>query len=111
MANIIEMSDTKMTLAQNPMIGFIATIIGFITPFISGFSKAICDLSEEGKLKFNPENYWLKAKSWRSKYKQNNPILGAKFLGSTTVFVALTDAWHLFHLININPVENRCYNH
>ena len=35
MANIIEMSDTKMTLAQNPMIGFIATIIGFITPFIS----------------------------------------------------------------------------
>ena len=35
MANIIEMSDTKMTLAQNPMIGFIATIIGFITPFIT----------------------------------------------------------------------------
>ena len=28
MANIIEMSDTKMTLAQNPMIGFIATIMG-----------------------------------------------------------------------------------
>lgn len=35
MANIIKMSDTEMTLAHNPMIGFIATVIGFITPFIT----------------------------------------------------------------------------
>ena len=77
-------------------------ITAVLLSIISGFSKAICDLSEEGKLKFNPENYWLKSKSWRSKYKQNNPILGAKFLGSTTVFVALTDAWHLFDLVPNN---------
>ena len=74
-------------------------ITAVLLSIISGFAKAVCDLSEEGKLKFNPENYWLKSKSWRSKYKQNNPILGAKFLGSTTVFVALTDAWHLFNLV------------
>lgn len=66
---------------------------------LSGIAKAICDLSEEGKLKFKPDTYWLKSKSWRNKYKRNNPILGAKFFGSTTIFVAITDAWHLFNLV------------
>ena len=55
-------------------------ITAVLLSIISGFSKAICDLSEEGKLKFNTENYWLKSKSWSRKYKQNNHILGAKFL-------------------------------
>ena len=35
MATTTKMSDTKMILANNPMIGFIATLIAFITPFIS----------------------------------------------------------------------------
>ena len=30
-----DMSATKMILANNPSIGFIATLIAFITPFIS----------------------------------------------------------------------------
>lgn len=42
----------------------IALIISAIVfAFISGFSKAICDLSEEGKLKFKPDSFWIKAKS------------------------------------------------
>ena len=45
-------------------------ITAVLLSILSGFAKAVCDLSEEGKLKFNPENYWLKSKSWRSKYKQ-----------------------------------------
>ena len=41
------------------------TILAVALAVLSGIAKAICDLSEEGKLKFNPENYWLKSKSWR----------------------------------------------
>ena len=74
-------------------------ITAVLLSIISGFSKAICDLSEEGKLKFYKKTFWLKEFSWVNKYKNNDPKQGAKFLGSTTVFVALTDAWHLFNLV------------
>ena len=70
--------------------------ISVITAILAGFSKAICDLSEEGKLKFYRKSYWIKSISWDNKYKDNDPKKGAKFLGSTSVFVMFTDAWHLF---------------
>ena len=38
--------------------------------------------------------FWDARDSWRLKYKNGEPALGARFPGSTTVFVALTDAWH-----------------
>lgn len=74
-------------------------ITAVLLSIISGFSKAICDLSEEGKLKFYKKTFWLKEFSWVNKYKNNDPKQGAKFLGSTTIFVMFTDAWHLFGLI------------
>lgn len=73
--------------------------ISIIFSTLSGFSKAICDLSEEGKLKFNPEIFWIKNLSWKNKWKNGDFKQGEKFFGSSRWFVALTDAWHLFGLI------------
>lgn len=74
---------------------------------ISGFAKAICDLSEENNLKFYNKIFWIKDFSWINKYKLdslNRPIringkYVEKFWGSTTIFVLFTDAWHLFGFI------------
>ena len=73
--------------------------ISIITSFLSGFAKAICDLSEDGKLKFYKKTYWIKAFSWQNKYKNGDKKHGEKFFGSTRWFVAFTDAWHLFGII------------
>jgi len=73
--------------------------ISIITSFLSGFAKAICDLSEDGKLKFYKKTYWIKAFSWQNKYKNGDKKQGEKFFGSSRWFVAFTDAWHLFGII------------
>ena len=38
---------------------------------ISGFAKAVMDLSEEGKIKFKPSRYWIKSMSSPNKWKDN----------------------------------------
>jgi hypothetical protein len=38
--------------------------------------------------------------SWKNKYKHNDPAMGPAFPGSTTIFVATTDFWHLMDLSN-----------
>jgi len=67
--------------------------------FISGFAKAVMDLSEEGKIKFKPSRYWIKAMSSPNKWKDGDPRKGEKFFGSSRWFVAQTDAWHLFGVL------------
>ena len=76
----------------------ILILSSIIFSLLSGLSKSICDLSEENKMKGNP-NYWIKNKSWVNKWKNGDPKQGEKFIGSSTVFVIFTDAWHLFGLI------------
>lgn len=79
-------------------------IIGVLLTIVSGFSKAIMDLSEDKKLKFKNEFFWLKAYSWKNKWKlddKSNPISKdykyvERFFGSSRWFVMFTDAWHLF---------------
>ncbi len=71
-------------------------ILALVFSIISGISKAVCDLSSDGKFK-NPK--LNKDNSWKNKYKNNDFKQGAKFLGSTTIFVALTDIWHLSGLV------------
>ena len=77
-----------------------------ILVILSSVSKAIQD-----KLQFHysssvfpkltkSENFWNPQFSWRNKYKNNDPKQGEKFYGSTTIFVSLTDGWHLFGLIS-----------
>lgn len=51
----------------------------------------------------NNKTFWSSQISWVNKYKNNNPTMGVKFLGSTTIFVGLTNAWYLFKLfINLS---------
>lgn len=76
------------------MIAFIISAV--ILSFLSGICKAIIDLSEEGKLKFSPETYWIKSKSSVNKWKNGDKKQGEKFKLSSTILVMLTDAWHLF---------------
>ncbi len=42
---------------------------------------------------FNP------ALSWKNKYKNGDPLQGAKFIGSTSFFVLVTDQYHLNNFI------------
>lgn len=43
--------------------------------------------------------FWDPKVSWRNKWKDGDPTLGEKFKFSSTLFVGLTDAWHLFKTI------------
>lgn len=74
-------------------------IASVVLTIVSGFAKAVMDLSEEGKIKFKPSRYWIKSMSSPNKWKDGDPRKGEKFFGSSRWFVSLTDAWHLFGLI------------
>lgn len=43
---------------------------------------------------FENHQYWDPDISWRNKYKNGDPNAGAKFFGSTTFLVGLTDGYH-----------------
>jgi len=83
-------------------------IIFFIVLFIiiAGISKSIMDTINfkyeqsifKGKEWFNPKE------SWKNKYKDRDPSKGPAFPGSTTIFVWLTDAWHLFQMIMLSSL-------
>lgn len=73
-------------------------ILSIVFAILSGISKAVCDLSEEGKIKGNPM-FWHKNKSWQNKWKNGDKMLGEKFFGSSRWFVLFTDAWHLFGVL------------
>lgn len=62
---------------------------------VSGISKAVTDLSEEGKLKGDPK-FWIKDSSWIRKWKNGDKKQGEKFWQSSGIFVEFTDGWHLF---------------
>ena len=74
-------------------------ISSVVLTIVSGFSKAVMDLSEEGKIKFKPSRYWIKAMSSTNKWKDGDPRKGEKFFGSSRWFVSLTDAWHVFGFV------------
>lgn len=67
--------------------------------FISGFAKAVMDLSEEGKIKFKPSRYWIKSMSSPNKWENGDKAQGEKFFGSSRWFVSLTCAWHMFGFV------------
>lgn len=58
-------------------------------------SNALMDLSSEGVL----SGWWDKKTAWRNKWKLGKPENGPSFLGSTTVFVWITDGWHFLQFI------------
>jgi len=80
-------------------------VIGLILVAISGIAEAIMD-----KLQFHYERtifknlknqkFWNPEISWMNKWKEGDKNLGERFLGSSTIFVFLTDAWHFFKFIH-----------
>ena len=46
------------------------------------------------------QRYWYPVFSWMNKWKNGDPKQGERFLGSSTIFVGLTDAWHTFKLLH-----------
>lgn len=86
------------TLGQYILAQITFIILSIVFSILSGFSKAICDLSEEGKLK-GDSSYWHKNKSWGNKWKNGDKKQGEKFWLSSRQLVWLVDAWHLFGLL------------
>lgn len=77
-------------------------VIGILL-IVSGLCKGVMDTIQfhyEISI-FNNENhnqlFWDPKLSWRNKYKKNSR--SPKFWGSTTIFVFVTDAWHLFQFL------------
>lgn len=71
---------------------------------VSGFAKAIQDTLtfHFSSSVFKNLPAWNPILSWRNKWKNGDPLQGERFLGSSTVFVFVTDPWHLAQFIRIN---------
>jgi hypothetical protein len=78
----------------------ILTIIGFLLITFAAVSESIMD-----KLQFHYDKsifknskynqlFWNPIESWKNKWKED--LKTEKFIGSSTLFVFTTDAWHLF---------------
>lgn len=75
-------------------------ILGLVIVSLSAISESIMD-----KIQFHYDNsifsnekynqlFWNPTESWKNKWKDD--LKTEKFLGSSTIFVFTTDAWHLF---------------
>jgi hypothetical protein len=76
-------------------------IIGLLIVCISAISEAVMDKIQfhydSTRIKsFKNQLFWNPSISWKNKWKDGEPKNGEKFWGSSTIFVGLTDAWHLF---------------
>ena len=71
---------------------------------LSGFFEGLMDRIQfhyNGSLfsKLKNQVFWNPSISWKNKWKLGDPQKGPKFFMSTTLFVFITDAWHLFKFI------------
>lgn len=88
--------------------------LGLILISLAGIAEAVMDtlqfhysrsIFDAGRwrrfwcIKWKYRSWWNPEESWKFKYKNNDSTQGAKFPGSTTIFVGLTDGWHCFKLI------------
>lgn len=79
--------------------------IGLFLIILSGVAEAIMDTLQfhyDNSIfkRFKNQRFWYPGFSWMNKWKDGDPKNGERFLGSSTIFVALTDAWHLFKFIH-----------
>ncbi len=77
-------------------------IISLILVGVSAMAEAIMDKLNfhfEKSIFVNKENqlFWNPIESWKNKWKED--LKTEKFIGSSTIFVFTTDAWHLFKFI------------
>jgi hypothetical protein len=79
-------------------------ILGYVSIVISAMSEAAMDTlqfhydkSIFNQAKYN-QTFWNPIISWKNKWKDDT-YKTEKFMGSTTIFVFVTDAWHLLKFI------------
>ncbi len=81
--------------------------ISLILIILAAISEAIMDTLQfhydKSIFKSNPKQYfWNPLISWANKYKQD--LKTPRFIGSTSLFVFATDAWHLFKFIRTSTI-------
>ena len=77
-------------------------IIGILLVVLASYAEAVMD-----KINFHFDRsvfkekknhlFWNPQESWKNKWKED--LKTEKFLGSSTIFVFTTDAWHLYKFI------------
>lgn len=77
-------------------------ILILIAGMADGLNQVLQFRYHKFALKFPKLNGWFfnPLISWNAKYKNNDPAQGAKFPGSTTIFVFVTDAYHLTRFLS-----------
>jgi hypothetical protein len=82
----------------------ILAIIGYVLIISAATAEAIMDKIQfhyDSSIFSNPklkQNFWNPALSWVNKWKDGS-AREERFLGSSTIFVFTTDAWHLFKFV------------
>lgn len=76
-------------------------MLSLILIFLAGVCNSIMDvLSFRYEIsrfdKLENDKWFNPSISWKNKWKDGDSKKGERFLGSSTVFVFLTDAWHFF---------------
>ena len=70
----------------------------------SAIGKAIMDTLRFGDRFRNLGLWWNPNESWKCKWKNGDYTQGEAFLGSSTIFVSLTDGWHFFQHFFLLPL-------
>lgn len=65
---------------------------------IAALAKAIMDAVRFHQV-WAHSDFWDVSTSWKNKYKNGDANQGPRFPGSTTIFVWLTDGWHLMQMV------------
>ena len=66
---------------------------------LQGLSDGFRDASIFGRMR--EKGQWFNGiDSWQNKYKNGDPLQGAKFFGSTNIFVFTTDAPHFSNMVS-----------
>lgn len=74
---------------------------GIICLVIAAVAKAFSDAARAGKI---PGNFWDENIAWKNKWRNGDPKQGERFIGSSTIFVALTSGFHLMQLVYLNAL-------
>jgi len=85
------------------MIGLDIIVAGLLI-LLSGVFKGYMDSISEEKLAYRGK-WWSKREGSLFKYKDEDPLKGPKFVGSTTIFVWTTDGWHLFQMLFLSCLD------
>ena len=80
-------------------------IFGVIAGIIAGVSKAVRDTLahhfEESIFRNLNPLFWNPVLSGGNKWKNGDESQGEKFLFSSTLWVAVTEGWHVFEMLNV----------